>query len=307
MSQLQSSGEAPAASLVGSLGVFTLSDVLTLLAGTSQTGELQVVGSGVDGRLWLSAGELSNAHVGSATTIGEAVFELACVPEGWFYFTAGMASSSGQPTVPVAAVLDEVEPQVVDWRQLRALVPLESVVRLSPNPPGDDVQIRSDQWTVLTTIGSGGHTVRSLLDAIGGDHISGLRMLHELDSAGLVEFVADEGQAADTVPTLAPFAATTTAAPAAPEAVITPLAAVPPPAPAGEPTVLPGSNEPAGPAGGPPTAEMPLVSDQSGIAGLPGEPPAGSLAEVAMMPPPIAADPWTPMAEADEPDGDGVA
>ena len=32
MSQIQSSGEAPAASLVGSLGVFTLSDVLTLLA-----------------------------------------------------------------------------------------------------------------------------------------------------------------------------------------------------------------------------------------------------------------------------------
>ena len=43
MSQLESSDEAPAASLVGSLSVFTLSDVLTMLASTAQTGELQVV------------------------------------------------------------------------------------------------------------------------------------------------------------------------------------------------------------------------------------------------------------------------
>ena len=92
MSQTESSEEAPAASLVGSLSVFTLSDVLTMLASTAQTGELQVVSETADGQVWLDDGELSNAQVGAATTIGQAVFELACVTDGWFYFTTGLLS-----------------------------------------------------------------------------------------------------------------------------------------------------------------------------------------------------------------------
>ena len=76
MIQTDSSEGDPTASLVGSLSVFTLSDVLTMLASTTQTGELQVVGDVADGRVWLEGGELSNAQVGEATTIGE-------VTEGW--------------------------------------------------------------------------------------------------------------------------------------------------------------------------------------------------------------------------------
>jgi len=97
MNQHESSEEAPAASLVGSLAAFSLSDILSMLASTKQTGELQVVSEAVDGKVWLADGELSNAHVGAATTIGQAVFELACVSEGWFYFTVGVVSSSGIP------------------------------------------------------------------------------------------------------------------------------------------------------------------------------------------------------------------
>jgi hypothetical protein len=284
MSQNQSSGEAPAASLVGSLGVFTLSDVLSLLAETGQTGELQVVGSGVDGRVWLGDGELSNAHVGSATTIGQAVFELACVSEGWFYFTAGLVSSSGQPRVPVRAVLDEVRPQVEEWRELRQVVPLDSTVGLSPQPPGGDVQIRGDQWQVLTTIGNGGHSVRSVLDAIGGDQITGLRTLRDLASQGLIILGGvtstdtsqdgpapfDPGVSADT-PSLDTHQ---------------------------EP-----SSEP------PRTGEVPIVPPLHGEASAVGyrDDPAGNLAEVAIMPPPITADPWAPATDADGSENNGVA
>ncbi len=48
MSQTDTSEEAPAASLVGSLSVFSLSDVLSMLASTAQTGEL--AGGERDGR-----------------------------------------------------------------------------------------------------------------------------------------------------------------------------------------------------------------------------------------------------------------
>jgi hypothetical protein len=239
MSQTDPSAEAPAASLVGSLGVFTLSDVLTLLSSTAQTGELQVVGPTVDGRLWLERGQLSNAAVGSAATVGEAVFELACVTEGWFYFTAGLVSSSGQPTVPVAAVLDEVRPQVAEWFELRSVVPLDAVVALAPHPPGDDVQIRGDQWKVLTTVGAGGNSVQDVLEALGGDQVVGLRSLRELADAGLIVL---EGGSALSLPLPPSFGAT------------------------------------AGDAG-------PGLSEDA------------SLADVAVMPPPITGDPWSPAAE----------
>jgi hypothetical protein len=284
MSQIQSSGEAPAASLVGSLGVFTLSDVLSLLADTGQTGELQVVGSGVDGRVWLGDGELSNAHVGSATTIGQAVFELACVGEGWFYFTAGLVSSSGQPRVPVQAVLDEVRPQVEEWREIRSIVPLDSTVSLSPTPPGDDVQIRGDQWRVLTTIGNGGQSVKSVLETIGGDQITGLRTLRDLLQAGLIVLEgvpAPEGH--EEAP--APFALG--------GADDGPVAT----ADAGATTDATR------------TGEVPIVPPLHGEASAVGyrDDPTSSLAEVAVMPPPIAADPWSPAPEGDSSENNGVA
>jgi len=264
MSQIQSSGEAPAASLVGSLSVFSLSDILSLLADTQQTGELQVVGSGVDGRLWLGEGELSNAHVGAATTIGQAVFELACVGEGWFYFTAGLTSSSGQPRVSVRAVLDEVGPQVDEWRDIRQVVPLDATVSLSPTPPGDDVQIRGDQWQLLTTIGTGGQSVKAVLDVIGGDQITGLRTLRDLSEAGLI--VLEGGGSGSTVARQSGEPLASTAAPASsPATADAPLT--------GEVPITP-------PLGGTSSA-VSAVDERSGEA-----------AEVAAMPPPIAGDPW---------------
>jgi hypothetical protein len=277
MSQMQSSGEAPAASLVGSLGVFTLSDILTLLAETGQTGELQVVGSGVDGRVWLGEGELSNAHVGSATTIGQAVFELACVAEGWFYFTGGLVSSSGQPRVPVGAVLDEVRPQVDEWRELRQVVPLDSTVGLSPHPPGDDVQIRGDQWQVLTTAGNGGHTVRSLLEAIGGDQVAGLRTLRDLSTLGLIVIGGGSQTSATSVDGSSG-----------------------------------GSSRGASGSGSkhdaPMTGEVPIVPPQQGDTSVAGyDDPSGNVAEVSIMPPPITDDPWSPAPNGDSSESNGVA
>ncbi len=284
MSQTDSSEEEPTASLVGSLSVFTLSDVLTMLASTAQTGELEVVSEMADGRVWLDGGELSNAQVGEATTIGQAVFELACVSDGWFYFTTDLLSPSGHPTVPVAAVLDEVRPQVDEWREIRQDVPLEAVVTLAPDPPGQDVQIRSDQWKVLTTVGSSGHTVRSVLEMIGGDQIIGLRTLRDLHSSGLIEFASGADDPVDSVDTPAGF-------PGENGSVVSTL-----------PTSSTGDEESRMedladvlPPPGPDSADG---GDDDGFSGL---------AEVAMMPPPIAGDPWTPTTESDASSDNGVA
>jgi hypothetical protein len=269
MNQYESSEEAPAASLVGSLATFSLSDILSMLASTKQSGELQVVSETTDGKVWLVDGEFSNAQVGTATTIGQAVFELACVTEGWFYFTEGLESSSGQPAVPVAAVLNEVRPQVDEWREIRRDVPLEAVVSLAPDPPGQDVQIRSDQWRVLTTVGTSGHSVRAVLEQIGGDHIVGLRTLRDLRVAGLIELdpPADRG-------------VELTSLPAPPDLMFTRIDE-------GDHRASAGPMPDAGP-----------------------EPADGrpdGLAEVAVMPPPIVDDPWTPSLDTTSATDNGVA
>jgi hypothetical protein len=296
-------GPSQPAALVGSLSSFPLADVLLLLASTSQSGELQVASEevadeGVHGKVWLAQGELSNAEVGSTPTIGQAVFELACVTEGWFSFTAGLLSSSGQPTAPVAAVLAEVRPRVDEWRKICALIPLEGTVRLAANPPNQEVRIRSDQWRVLTTVGTTGQSVRSVLDQIGGEQIVSLRTLRDLHGEGLIVVsTGDDPVGASSVP-----------------AADSPIAA--PPAVTAEGG---GRTPPDGNASGSasPTSARVEPAD-TGVEGrhseVPGDTPEyghgarfSGLADMAMMPPPITRDPWAPSAESDTSSGNGVA
>jgi Domain of unknown function (DUF4388) len=275
---------APAASLVGSLSVFSLSDVLSMLASTSQTGELQVVADAAGGRLWLDGGRLSNAQVGSATTIGQSVFELACLDEGWFYFTVGAASFGGQPSVSVDAVLHEVRPQVDEWKEIRSVVPVDALVSLSPTPPGHDVQIRSDQWQILTVVGTSGRSVNDVLDAIGGDQMDGMRTLRDLSAAGLLQLTPASGRlVGDFGP---PFARSPNGA--RNEATTT----IPDP---------PGSTDEATDA---PVVPPPPVAEPMAVGA---EERSGGLAEVTVMPPPIAEDPWTPVSEPAAPDDGGAA
>jgi Domain of unknown function (DUF4388) len=287
MTSTHSSDEVPPASLVASLSGFTLSDILGLLASTAQTGELRVVNETIDGRLWFADGQLSNAHVGAAATIGQAVFELAHLDDGWAYFTVGVVSSSGHPTVPVAAVLDEVRPHVEEWRTILQVVRLEAVVSLSPDPPGGDVQIRSDQWRVLTAVGTGGQSVKDVLDQIGGDQIVGLRTLRDLHSAGLVALsqVAGPDEA--------------------------PAEAISPPTPTEHGTDVAPQSPPTDQG---PATEQPTRDDEA----IPVEPVSdpkvdhntarsGGLAEVATMPAPLTSDPWAPVADAHRSGDNGAA
>jgi hypothetical protein len=243
-----------------------------MLASTLQTGELQVVSDSVDGRVSLDQGQLLSAEVGTTSTMGQAIFDLARINEGSFYFTAGPVSAQGQSPVSVASVLDQVRPQVEEWQEILAVVPLDSPVALRPDPPGQDVQIRSDQWRVLTTIGSGSSSVGSVLEMIGGDQIVGLRALRDLHAAGLIDL--------DGLPLDRPEDGPATGDGSAPV----------------------DSTETA-----PDDASVPSVGDQSheDLVGVLPPPPSpvseavglteedpSTLAEVTMMPPPIAGDPW---------------
>ncbi len=187
MSQIQSGSEATAAALVGSLATFSLFDVLNLLASTGHTGELQVVGRAVDQRVWVDRGDLLDP-TGQGSN-GSALFELACVEEGWFYFTLVGSVPEGQARVPIGSILADLGPQVEEWRDLVASLPFDARVSMSASTPGPAVQIRSDQWQLLSLVGNPGRTVRAVVDAADTHPLDTLRTLRELVDAHLVSLV----------------------------------------------------------------------------------------------------------------------
>ncbi len=269
------SGEVPTASLVGALAVFPLNDVLGLLAETGQRGELQVVGHGVDGHLWIDGKDLVGATLEGANTLTQAVFELILLDEGWFYFTSDQVPPAGHVQhQSVSSVINEVVPQVQEWRDLLTRVPLESEVRMAPTTPGPEVQIRADQWRVLTAVGTSGRTVISVVEQLEDDNVVIVRLLRELADAGLV-VITNKSEPPTNASTFAGATQTTTAS--SPPAVsnyedATDASGTVPPPPPGFVTASPGTPPPVG---------------------IPAD--VGSLAdEMPIVPPPVSADPWAP-------------
>jgi hypothetical protein len=275
-------GEVPTASLVGALAVFPLNDVLGLLSETGQRGELQVVGHGVDGHLWIDGKDLVGASLDGANTLTQAVFELILLDEGWFYFTSDQVPPAGHVQhQSVSSVINEVVPQVQEWRDLLSRVPLDADVRMAPTTPGPEVQIRADQWHVLTAVGTGGRTVSSVVEMLEDDNVVIVRLLRELADAGLVVIspkdkvtpvpsVIQNQTAAVPAGTTSPPADNTPVGASSEDLFVDTAAAVPPPPP-GFVTA---------------TATPPGV-------GIPAD--VGSLAdEMPIVPPPVSADPWAP-------------
>jgi Domain of unknown function (DUF4388) len=252
--------EVPTASLVGAVAVFPLDDVLGLLAETGQRGELQVVGQGVDGHLWIDSKDLVGSSVEGAGSLTQAVFQLMLLKEGWFYFTSEQSPPTGHvQRQSVNSVINEVGPQVQEWRDLLTRVPLAATARMAPTTPGPEVQIRADQWRVLANLGTAGRVVSSVIDDLDEDSVVTLRLLRELVESGLAVLDGQDGR---------------TGQPGASAPVSDPIQgsqdSVPPPPPGF-------------------VTSTPLQSASA----MPSDPIVGADA-MPIVPPPETADPWAP-------------
>jgi len=255
--QTSASGQETEAVLVGSLAIFPLPDVLILAASSVAHGRLAVTGPWVDGHLWMEDGELTGFLAGDASSLTEAVFDLALLTDGWFSFFPGGEAPAPTGRCSVADVLAEVEPQVAEWHDLTGRVSLDGLVHLSPAAPGAEVQIRADQWHVLTTISTTGSRVRDVLDAMGSEYVVALRLVCELLDCGLIETV-HLAPPHDHMPGAASMAASAAAT-----------------------TSFPGASWV------PPRTES--VNGQPLTNGQPVPP-----SEVEVLPPPSSSDPWVP-------------
>lgn len=173
-------------SLRGSLDTFALPDVLALLATTAKSGELHVSGPSGGGQVWVEHGHVTGAEAAGTTVVVDVLVHLLRLDEGDFTFHADRAAPAPAAPVEVAAVLEQAEARLAEWREVEELLPSPSVVlTLAAAAPGP-VRLSRDQWAAVAAVGDG-RSVDELVELLGGDELARWRLLANLVEAGLVE------------------------------------------------------------------------------------------------------------------------
>jgi hypothetical protein len=181
--------------LRGSLDTFALPDVLTLLAGTAKSGELQVTGPAGDGRVWLDRGLVVAAESGSAQDPIGAVVQLLRLEEGEFAFDGDVEPSDPGPGVAVDELLAAAAEQLAEWRDIEAVLPSPAaVMSLVAEAPKGGVRLSAEQWRAVVAVGEG-RPIEDVLAALGVDDLAASRVLKGLVEAGLAEVGAYEAPA----------------------------------------------------------------------------------------------------------------
>jgi hypothetical protein len=173
-------------SLQGSFETIALRDVMALLASSSKSGELRVVGGHVEGRLWFEAGQLVASKVGKTHDHVDAMFELLRLTEGNFVFKDGVEAPAHEDSTPVEPVVHEAEERLKEWQDIEQVVPsLEHRVRLIADLPTPEVTLSSEEWRLVMAIALAA-TVRGALEEVGLSQFEGCRGIRRLVEAGLV-------------------------------------------------------------------------------------------------------------------------
>ena len=191
-------------SLRGSLETFALTEVLTMVASTGKSGELQVDGEALTGRVWLEGGQVIGARAGEATDPADAVFRLLCLTDGEFRFETG--SSAPEPGAPqsVDAVLAAAQDRLTEWREIEAVIPSpDSVIRLQRALGGGDVQLTGAQWDAVVALGAG-RSLAELMELLDQDELATGRVLKGLVEAGLAAVQAAPAKRTARKPAAAP-------------------------------------------------------------------------------------------------------
>jgi len=179
-------------SLHGSLETFALPDVLTLLSSTRKTGELQVSGPKLDGRVWVVAGQLVGAEAGRASEPVDAVFELLRLSEGDFSFEQDQAAPRPAVPRPLEPVLAEAQERLAEWQEIATVVPsLDVEVRLVAEAPGAVVSLTAGQWTLVVTAATE-RTVGGIAERLGLGEFAACRAVKGLIETGLASLALGE-------------------------------------------------------------------------------------------------------------------
>lgn len=139
--------------------------------------------------------------------IQDAIFDLLQWDMGIFTFDAGEESNQEVGlSVSVENLIMESSRRLEEWEVIQRKIPsVEVVVRMSPTPPEDvmEINIKPDEWTLLV-LADGRRTVGDIAAATERSEFEAARIIYGLVTAGLL----DVASGATPVPSEAPPRAT---------------------------------------------------------------------------------------------------
>jgi hypothetical protein len=189
-------------SLSGTFDVFSLPEVLRMLASGGKSGTLTVDTAGRQARVELFDGECCGAGDGSDgeplvadhtpavlhARLLDVAFETARRRDGTFSF-AGDEHPRPQPaaTTPVEPVLEELEQLQREWDEISAVVPsADAIPVLAPSLPSDEIVVNGAEWALLARL-DGATAVRELPARTGTSLIEVCRALVGLVRRGAID------------------------------------------------------------------------------------------------------------------------
>jgi hypothetical protein len=172
--------------LQGSLADIALPDVIQLVSVSGKTGVFTLTGEGVEGKIYLRDGQITDAKAGSLR--GEyAVYEMATWRKGQFIFTASVESDQTTVTKSNTVLMMEAARRLDEWRVLQRKVPsLDHVPYFLPREPGhDQITLSPQEWAIVTKI-DGQTSIRKLEEATGLPTFDVCKVLFGLVTSGLL-------------------------------------------------------------------------------------------------------------------------
>jgi hypothetical protein len=210
-------------SLQGTFDVFSLPELLRMLAASSKTGALVMEAGGIAGRIDLRDGACCAAETvefrGPVESLDdlhhrlvEVCFAIVRESTGAFRFVAGEPPSfDAHGTIPIEPMLAEVDLLVAEWAELTKVIPsLELRPAMAQKIGTDSITLSASEWAVLSRL-DGYTPVRDLVDNRQG-LVEVCRAVAELVNRGAVTLldtadesrrqgVVHEAAAAETAPT----------------------------------------------------------------------------------------------------------
>lgn len=177
--------------LQGSLEDFALEEILSLLADTTKSGQLDVNGDRGSGALVMCEGKLAGARASKCEANAsqeDVMFELLRFSEGSFVFSNQNFEPTGDEK-DIAGVLTIAEGRLIDWKAIAAVVPsLDHIVAPCRELPSDEITIDRSEWAVLGVV-SNGARAGDVCDVLDLGEVEGCRKIKQLAERGLIELL----------------------------------------------------------------------------------------------------------------------
>lgn len=186
--------------LQGSLSDLALPDVIQLVSVSGKTGVFNLSGDGIEGKIFLKEGQITDAHVGRLR--GEyAVYEMAMWRKGQFIFVPAVESEQVTITKSNTSLMMEAARRLDEWRVLQRKIPsLELIPYFLPRDPGhDQITLSPMEWQILTKIDST-RTIRQLEEATALSAFDVCKVLFGLLTSGLIALRASDEKPAQGKP-----------------------------------------------------------------------------------------------------------